>query len=90
MTCLRWQSFQSFWGDSSIANAELIMIDELGELTLSSDSIEIKSRNGQKIVEGVVYVFSNGVKKVWLSLLSPAVSLEVQFKFKNLINRLIL
>lgn len=55
--------FLAILGVSSIANAELIMIDEFGELALSSDSIEIKSRNGQKIVQGVVYGFSDGVKK---------------------------
>lgn len=49
---------------SSIVNAELGMIDEAGELALSSDSIEIKLRSSKKIVQGLVYGFNDGVKKV--------------------------
>jgi len=55
--------FSVILGASSIANAELIMIDGAGDLAVSSDSIEIKSRNGKKIVQGVIYGFSDGVRK---------------------------
>ncbi|MBU3556262.1 hypothetical protein ICN18_01300 [Polynucleobacter sp. Ross1-W9] len=42
--------------------ADLIMIDDVGDLALSTDSIEIKSRSGKKVVQGVVYGFDNGIK----------------------------
>ena len=45
-----------------MANAELLMIEEGGDLALSTDSIEIKSREGKKIVQGIVYGFKDGVK----------------------------
>lgn len=38
------------------------MIDDAGDLALSTDSIEIKFRNGKKIVQGIVYGFNGGVK----------------------------
>ena len=56
ITCIFFLAF------SLISRAELLMIDEVGDLALSSDSIEIKSRNGKKVVQGVIYGFSNGVK----------------------------
>jgi hypothetical protein len=46
--------FSVILGASSITNAELIMIGEAGDLALSSDSIEIKSRNGKKMAQGVI------------------------------------
>jgi len=44
------------------ARADLILIDDVGNLALSTDSIEIKSRGGKKVVQGVVYGFNNGIK----------------------------
>ena len=38
------------------------MIDDVGDVALSSDSIEIKIRDHKKIVQGVIYGFNNGVK----------------------------
>jgi len=55
--------FLAVFALSFAAKAELIMVDEIGDLALSSDSIEIKSKDGRKVVQGVVYGFSNGVKK---------------------------
>ena len=43
--------------------AELLSLDETGELALSTDSIEIKNRNSKKIVQGVVYGYENGIKR---------------------------
>lgn len=45
------------------AKADLIMIDDVGDLALSTDSIEIKSKDGQKIVQGVVYGLNDGIKR---------------------------
>jgi len=55
--------FLAVFALSFAVKAELIMVDEIGDLALSSDSIEIKSKDGRKVVQGVVYGFSNGVKK---------------------------
>lgn len=46
--------FSVILGVSSITNPELIMIGGAGDLALSSDSIEIKSRNGKKMAQGVI------------------------------------
>jgi hypothetical protein len=45
------------------ARSELLKLDEVGDLALSTDSIEIKNRNGKKLVQGVIYGFDNGIKK---------------------------
>jgi hypothetical protein len=45
------------------ARSELLNLDEVGDLALSTDSIEIKNRNGKKLVQGVIYGFDNGIKK---------------------------
>jgi hypothetical protein len=45
------------------ARSELLRLDEVGDLALSTDSIEIKNRNGKKLVQGVIYGFDNGIKK---------------------------
>ena len=60
--------------------AELLSLDNAGELALSTDSIEIKNRDGKKIVQGVVYGFEGGVKKIWPNLLLLAEALEARFK----------
>ena len=43
------------------ARSELLRLDEVGDLALSTDSIEIKNRNGKKLVQGVIYGFDNGI-----------------------------
>lgn len=45
-----------------VVNSKLLMIDEVGDIAISSDSIEIKSRSGKKLVQGVVYGFNAGIK----------------------------
>jgi hypothetical protein len=65
------------------AKADLVMIDDVGDLALSTDSIEIKSKDGQKIVQGVVYGLNDGIKRGMAQFIATCGELGGTLKIKG-------